>query len=180
MLLKESIKLKSQLFYHGDSIKFDEFTLDYINGNTATDQNGYGLYFTDNLDEAYIYGDYIYEVKLTGNFISEEEPINRVSKSFLTRLIKSNPDWKDTAYNWSENPTIGLSLAINDLYEYCTDAKDILLQVQYDWFRYQAQEFCDTCSTLGIDGIIAHNSNIGSKQVVVYNLNAIDIIDVRG
>ena len=55
---------KEKYFYHGSNYNFDKFKLDASIENSNSYNLEKGHYFTDNIDKAGEYGDYIYKVKL--------------------------------------------------------------------------------------------------------------------
>jgi len=162
--------------YHGSETKIDKFVDDFVGKEEATDQEGPGIYFSTNIEDARAYGKYVHSVILRPRKFVDESSHKNVSRNEITAFIKTAPDWEDTAQNWAENPQNGLRVAVNSFMEYAKNEKDLYQQVWYDFFRYHSLEYVRGMVKLGYDGQIINKAE-GNKHFIVYNP---DIIEVTG
>ncbi|MFA5366435.1 MAG: GNAT family N-acetyltransferase [Dehalococcoidia bacterium] len=166
------------LAFHGSPNKIDSFTDEFVGAEKATDQEGPGIYFTNDYDDAWMYGGhggYMHTVRLSPRKLLDESSHRKVSPKELVNLIKMSPTWEDSATNWSENPEKGLYAAIDSFFKYSKNEKDLFQQVWYDFFRYYPKEFVRAMVGLGYDGQIIEKPN-NRKHYIIYNPNIIEII----
>ena len=161
--------------YHGSDTQINKFVDDFVGKEEATDQEGPGIYFSTNIEDARAYGKYIHSVILRPRKFVDESTHKNVNRKEITAFIKTAPDWEDTAQNWAENPENGLREAVNSLYEYAKNEKDLYQQIWYDWFRYHPLEYVRGMVKLGYDGEIINKAE-GNKHFIVYNPDIIEII----
>lgn len=163
--------------YHGSNATIDAFVTDFIAGPKAVDQEGPGIYFTTSKEDAIRYGNIIYTVRLTPRKLLSSENKRGVTRASMIRLIKMDPDWKMDAYDWDENPYIGLQKSLEDIFDH-DNAKDIITQVYANHYRQRAKDYVRNAVALGYDGIIVSTS-WGSQVIVVYNPAIIEILNVE-
>lgn len=166
------------MVFHGSDTKVDNFTNEFIGGSEATDQEGPGIYFTSNHDDALPYGNYIHTVRLSPRKLVDESSLEDVSEDEMYNLIKMSPDWETGASNWSEDPESGVYEAISSMKQYSDNEKDLFQQIWYDFFRYYAKEFAQGMVKLGYDGQIIDKPN-NIKHFIIYNPDIIEIKDIE-
>jgi len=175
-MLTEVVKGGEYQAYHGSKTKIDKFSDEFVGAEEATDQEGPGIYFSTNIEDARAYGKYIHSVILRPRKFVDESSHKNVNRNEIIAFIKTAPDWEDTAQNWAENPKTGLYTAVNSFMEYAENEKDLYQQVWYDFFRYHPLEYVRGMVKLGYDGQIINKAE-GNKHFIVYNP---DIIEVTG
>lgn len=178
-LLTEGI----EQFYHGSPVKIDQFTLDRAGQRGAVDQEGPGIYLTNSIDDARVYGDFVHsvEVKITRSRLMPEK--RRFDSNLLRKLILSAPDAEDTLTNYDEFPNKAVLVAIKQL----TDAygpdqyREVLEQVWYDFYRDHPQEWFARMQEIGWDGFMLDRSN-GVKHLIVFTpkiLKITGLVDIN-
>lgn len=87
-IIKENINGK-YIVYHGTNADFDEFDESKIGTNTKNSWNGYGFYFSDNINEAKLHGDNILkcEIELYNPIDLTRNEDSSVNGSGLIRLL---------------------------------------------------------------------------------------------
>lgn len=164
-------------YYHGSQYKFDRFDIAKI--GMGHDQEGPGLYFSDNKDDAFRYAPrngYEYTVELN---MRKVVPIKgRVSAAILERVIRMNPNWRDNAINWDEDPVTGVRQAAQQYAAYSPNPHAAFQSVWYDFYRREPGLYLKNMVALGYDGVEVPRRE-GVKHVVVYNPDAIKIVSVH-
>lgn len=174
-LIPESTKGGSYQAFHGSPTKITQFIDDFVGSNEASDQEGPGIYFTTSEKEANHYGENVYNVTLTPRLLFDQIPPNNMKLTpILSKLVRMAKDWKMSAQDYHENPTIGLNEFIKATLNYNDNEKDCILQVWIDFYRYNPVAFVRNCVSLGIDGIIV-NKEDGVKHIIVYNPSIIKV-----
>jgi hypothetical protein len=85
--LNEQKSVKGLTLYHRSHKKFDNFDLSKINSGSRRQENGWGLYFTDNLNSIKEYGDWLYTVTLFNPNLMELD--NPLGKDLIIKIIAS-------------------------------------------------------------------------------------------
>lgn len=163
------------LVYHGSNTNFNTFLTDFIGGESATDQEGPGVYFTTSREDAEHYGKYIYTIKLRPNRILSDNPKDTVSRKDMEKLIKMAEDWEMHAYDWDENLRIGLKMSVDAVMSEETP-KDVITQVWFEYYRYQPVKYAKNAVSLGYDGISV-NRDEGVIHYIIYNPQIISIVN---
>jgi len=164
--------------YHGSNDTIETFTNEFVGAEEATDQEGPGIYFTTDRDDALGYGKILYSVILRPDKLVDETSSDNIKPGELKRLIKTLPEWKMQAQNWDENPERGLHMAIADFIDYNDTEKDVFQQVWIDFFRYHPLLFVQGMVKLGYDGQLIVKEN-GRQHVIVYNPAIIEVTNVE-
>lgn len=164
--------------YHGTNTKIDTFTDEFVGAEESTDQEGPGIYFTTDRDDASGYGNIIYIVILRPNKLVDESSSDNINPEDLIKMIKTLPEWELNTQNWDEDPETGLNMAIDDFFKYNDTEKDVFQQMWYDFFRYRPVEFVRGMVKLGYDGQIIEKEN-GRRHIIVYNPNIIEVINIE-
>lgn len=143
-----------------------------FNGN-SNDELGPGIYFTSSLDDARRYGQNIWKIAIKGKIVPIKKYLNLAHH--LTWLIKQKDGWEDDAYNWSENPQMGLQKAVKATIQYNDTAAECFQQVWFDFYRHDPLEFVKNLSKL-YDAMVIKKQE-GVFHMVVYNEKAIVTLD---
>lgn len=176
--LKEIIQGGGYLAYHGSDNKIDKFTDEYAGKEEATDQEGPGIYFTTKFEDARGYGEYVHIVRLSPRKLLDESDHNDIPRDQIVNLIKNSSDWETQAQNWSEDPESGVEIAVDSIFEYAENEKDLFQQIWYDFFRNDPLTYVREMVRLGYDGQIIDKSN-DVKHLIIYNPNIIEIRDIE-
>lgn len=155
--------------YHGTNHDIIRFSTEFV--GRGNDQYGPGIYFTDNIDLAKSYGRNVYEADIVKARIRSARGSNLVSPVWITNVIKKNPDWPDSACNWSENPAKGLKLAVDSIIHGAEDYGDLIQSIWIEFFRGDESLYMDVLSSKLIDGIIYNVDRY--KFLTLFNPNAI-------
>lgn len=175
--LNES-KQSELILYHGSDVLFDEFVIDNVGKEEANDADGTGIYFTTDKNDAMHYGKYVYTVKIKPRKIISDKT-RSVSRTLLSKLVKMRDEWELNAQDWDENENIGLKLFLDSVFDE-DNAKEMLLTVWHDYYRYSPIEYCKNTSKLGIDGIISTLKWTGGvEHYIIYNPDIIEIVEVE-
>jgi len=126
-----------------------------------------GLYFTDSIDNAKSYGENITTVSIKdeANIIDVNNAPKIISDSDIKNIVKSNPNIKEWATNWSEN----FDDAINQIVESVrqeTDGNEFMKAIWADG-GFNAEDFPKALKKLGIDGLKVQKDDV--NHYVVYN-----------
>ena len=180
--LLEHVSETGFLAYHGSPKKIDVFTDEFVGTNEATDEEGPGIYFTTEFEDAAGYGNYIYTVKLRGNFLISTGDPQGIDRELIMNLAKMAEEWELEAQNYSEDPESGMEQLVDGAFDYNDDEKGVLQQIWINLYRYQPTEFVRNCVKLGIDGIIVsryRNTSNNGNHIIIYNPNVIKFIEVK-
>ena len=159
--------------YHGSDKQIDKFVDDFVGTDEATDQEGPGIYFSTSLDDVKMYGNFIHTVILRPRKLVDETSFENINKNEILNLLKTAPDWEDTAQNWAEDPNEGVMNAVDAMMQYSENEKDLFQQVWFDFYRHNPVEYVRAMVNLGYDGQIIEKSD-GVKHIIVYNPNIIE------
>ena len=164
--------------YHGTDEKIENFTDEFVGTEEATDQEGPGIYFTTDREDAHQYGGILYTVILRPNKLVDESSPDNINPEELEKIIKTLPEWEMQAQNWDEDPERGLRMAIDGFIRYNETEKDVFQQVWIDFFRYNPVLFVRGMVTLGYDGQIIEKEN-GRRHIIVYNPAIIEVTNIE-
>lgn len=170
----------SFVVYHGTNSKIDKFTDDFVGGEEANDQQGAGIYFATNIEDARHYGVYIYKATISGRFLDRNAPIDNVDIEELVRLIKMKDEWEMNAMDYSEDPESGAYEAAGMAIQYNNDEAEAFQQIEADFYRYDSVEYVRNMTKLGYDGIIvdAPSDIEGDSHIIVFNPGIIKNVEM--
>lgn len=166
-----------KVWYHGTPNEISRFSDDFV-GN-GVDQEGPGIYFTDNEEDAYSYSrkegsdGFVYKVYL--NFKKIVPSKGRVPKKEIIQLINWAPDLEDKLMNWDENIDVAKQKFLAAVNRNKTP-KEQFLTVWYDLYRYQPIEYVRNMVTLEYDGLLVKRGFLNTTHAVVYNPKIIEVI----
>jgi len=169
--LNETIKGGEYVMYHGTDHDITNFTDEFVGGSEALDQEGPGIYFTNSIKEASMYGKNIYKVTIKPRKLTDIARKSVVSIANITSLIKSAPHFKDHLTNWGENTNMALRNAIVSIIEYSENEKDLFQQIWIDFYKYNPVQFVKNMVKLGFDGQMIKREN--ANNIILYNPNVI-------
>lgn len=174
-LIDETVEGLEISAYHGSETEIKTFVDEFVGADEANDQEGPGIYFTTNYEEASRYGKYLYHVLLTPRkLVDDNTPSEDVDPETLKTIIKSLPEWEYNAMDWDENPEIGLDNAVTSAIQYNDTEKDVFQQVWIEFFRYNPVEFVREMTKLGYDGQLIKKEN-ETNHIIIYNPAVIEV-----
>ncbi len=172
-------KLPSE-WYHGSPNPITKFSDDFV--GQGTDQEGPGIYFTSNLEDAYSYAKkdngngVVYVVNL--NFKKLVPLKGKPKIKELTQLIDWAPNLEDKLMDWDENPNIAKKKALNAIYRSGErNPHQAFQSVYYDFYRNDPIEFVRNLVILEYDGLVVPRQFMNTKHAVVYNPKIIKLVD---
>lgn len=165
--------------YHGSLNEIDRFSDSFVGGENASDAQGAGIYFATNPEDASYYGDNIYKVNIKGRFLDRNAPVDNVDPEEIVKLIKMKDEWELSAQDYSPDPEQGAYEAAQMAIEYNDDEAEVFQQIEADFYRYDSVDYVRNMTKLGYDGIIvdAPSDVPGDKHIIVFNPNAIELIE---
>lgn len=185
-LVKESLMKEittgGYFAYHGTNKNISKFVDDFVGSDDATDEEGPGIYFTTDYEDAAGYGNLIYSVRIGGDrFIEDDSNTDNVDINELIELIKMAEDWEINAQDYHEDPDMGAEVAASYAIEYNQLEKDAFLEIWVGFYRYDGLAFVRNMVKLGYDGIVTsryRDKNREGKHIIVYNPNIIEFKSV--
>lgn len=184
-VLKESIMAEttkgSFIAYHGTDHEINKFEDSFLTGDRTTQHHGAGIYFATSEENARMFGNNVYKVKITGNFISTDNPKSDVNPKDVEALMKlSDDEWELEAQNYHPDPEVGLRIAIKDAMSYGDNEVDVFMRVQSGgWYLYDRLGYVRNMTKIGIDGMIvdAPSDWVNQKHIIVFNPDAVHIVE---
>ncbi len=174
--------LKSSTYYHGSTHRIEKFMDDFVGGKDANDQEGPGIYFTSDIDDALAIGHLIYEVELKPRALMTKEVVNvnkAVSRAILVKLAKAAPDWRTHAENWSENPRQGILDCIEAALSSNESVADVFQQMCVEFYRNEPVDYVRNVVKLTeYDGTVKDFPD-GTQHVIVLNPQIIHLKKVH-
>jgi hypothetical protein len=172
--LEEPVK-----WYHGTSTKIERFSDEFV-GN-GVDQNGPGIYFSNNLEDAASYSKktgnsgFLYEVEL--NFKKLVPQKGSAKKSEVDSMIRWAEDYETKLMDWgSEELKTNYNLFIKSLKNE-ENPLEVFQSIWYNLYRYQPIDFVRNMVTLGYDGFIVKRGFMNVSHAIVYNPKIIRVIE---
>jgi hypothetical protein len=169
--------------YHGSNHKIEKFSDSFVDGDRVTQHHGAGIYFATSYKNARMFGDNVYKVKLSGNFISEDNPSSDVNPDDLANLMKlsDEEEWGLEAQNYHPDVETGLRIAIKDALNYGETEADVFMRVQTGgWYMHDGLGYVRGMTKIGIDGVIVNPPKdwVNEKHIIVFNPNIIEFIGI--
>lgn len=179
-VLSESFKTEF-IAYHGTDHNISKFSDSFLTGDKVTQHHGAGIYFATNRDNAKMFGDNIYKVKLSGNFISEDNPTSDADPKKLINLMKlsDEDEWELEAQNYDYDPQVGLKIALNDALNQENEAAAYMRIQNGGWYMHDGLAYVRAMTKIGIDGVIVNPPEqwVNEKHIIVFNPNIITFIN---
>lgn len=184
-VLRESVMHEatetSFIAYHGTDHEISKFDTNFLTGDRTTQHHGAGIYFATNEDNARMFGDNVYKVRISGKFIDTDNPVSDVDPDELAALMKlSDEEWELEAQNYSPDPEIGLTIAVEDAMDYAENEADAFMRVQSGgWYMYDRLGYVKAMTKLGYAGMIVDPPRdwVNEKHIIVFNPDAVEIIE---
>lgn len=177
------IKEKIDTWYHGSNKEIKKWSTEFV--GEGVDQEGAGIYFTSNLEDASGYTrknvhqeqGVVHIVSLnTTKWLSPTKKPNRIE---LEKLIKWADDYEITLQNWgNENPTLDMKDCLNDYVRYNQTQFEAIKQLEADFYRGQPQNYCSSLTALGYDGVQVKKSFMNTVHAIVWNPKIIKVQDI--
>ncbi len=169
------ITKNKSFLYHGSKVLFKEFSDEFIGVKDANDEDGAGIYLTNNIEEAKMYGKYLYYLKLTSN---KKVPMTgEVDLDVAIEFIKKSPRYELSMSNYDENIDVALKNFMGYIeHDRLTNPYEFFQKVWYDVYRYEEIAWARNMVDIGYDYAVVKKRE--SSHIVVYNPKIINIIDV--
>lgn len=151
------------ILYHGTNKDFELFSLDFM--GVGHDENGAGIYLTDDLNEAKMYGD-VKTIK-----IKDLKVVACLSNKDVDFMVKNCEDLDDVLSNWAEDKIKALGMLMYGLRN-STDSLDLINSVWYELYKNNNKLFCENMVKLGYDCCIVEK--VKSKNYIFYNVNKLN------
>lgn len=168
--------LRFDTYYHGSPKRIERFMDDFVGGKEANDQEGPGIYFTSDINNARRYGEFVHTVELTPRAVMTKDHVDirrSVSRNLLVKLAKAAPDWKRTAQNWDENPQRGLIACIDSIFDMNESVAEVFQQLWVEFYRHASVDYVrNVVRMTKYDAIVADVQAIDNndiQHVIVYN-----------
>lgn len=175
--LNEALKGGTYTLYHGSPKRINSFTDDFVGGEGATDQEGPGIYFTNSIEDAKMYGEFIHEAIFTPRQLFDQTPTNPTKlRPFVTKMTLAAPEWEMHAENFDENPRIGVKTFVESALEYNDTEKDVAQQVWYDFYKNNPIDYVRNMVKMGVDGLMVKKEHGGVVHFIVYNPSALKVV----
>ena len=159
--------LKTIQVYHGSNYKIDKF-IHYDSDKYKNESYGPGLYFTNDIDIAERYGEYLYTVQLdTKGFINKK---SKIDKLLILKIIDDNLN-DIILSNYHENKIIARKMLIESIFN-ADSYIEILQNLWSEIFNMKSKKYLEECVKNKINGVtIDLNNNL--KYYIVYNIKNI-------
>ena len=171
--------------YHGTPNQFDQFDLNLT--GKGNDQEGPGIYFTSNKEQALGYGDRVIEAKLhLNNVVSMSGKINEdhIRKLVLQSLglsdeseldeMEDDDFWESNLTNWGGSPYSAYENVVDSTLRYNHTPHEAFQAVWYECYRHNAGDYLRNMIELGYDGVVIPTAE--ATHYVVFSPNAIEVI----
>ena len=137
---------KSTILYHGSTQKISKFT--YHSTREGNDEDGCGIYLTNNLDEAKRYGKYIHVVVINKN-AKELKQEDKPSLTLARKIILESKDVEYGLSNYAENKEV----ALQKFFEYndTEHAKELFDSICHDFYLNKPNDFLKNMTAIGYD-----------------------------
>jgi hypothetical protein len=166
--------------YHGSGDIINKFK--FVSKDKANNQEGPGMYFTINYDDAKKYaGDngYVYTVEFTPNRLLTDKPINTVDKkelrSNVLKLIKMSPNWKRVAMNYGDDLEEGLDGMLYKYIDLSRTERLVYISIYEDLYINEPELFVKGMVKLGYDGAHLSSKDGSRDNYAVYNKSKLKI-----
>jgi len=166
--------------YHGSDHLINKFEDRFLAGERVTQHHGAGIYFTTNLDNAKMFGNNVYKVKIDGRFIDTKTPSSKIDIKEIIALMKmSDDEWELEAQNYDIDPDKGILISAKSALNYGKNQYDAFMRVQTSWYPYDPLGFVRNMTKLGYDGLIvdAPRDFVGDKHIIVFNPEVVTIVE---
>jgi hypothetical protein len=170
-VLKE-VKPAITEWYHGTPTPINSWSTEFV--GQGTDQEGPGIYFTSNYEDAEGYArkgsteGRVYTVSLNFNkTISETQKPNSAQ---LLQLIEWADDWEQGLQNiyGEEDYRKNWKMYKEDLLSGST-MLEACLDIWMNFYKHDSQGFCSSMVALGYDGFIKKKSFMNTYHAIVWN-----------
>ena len=164
--------------FHGSPSKIKSFSDEFVGGEEANDQEGPGIYFTTDYNDATGYGKggYVYQVSLNIKNLVSDQPSGSLDYLVgpVTKLIKMNPNWKSVAKGYDE----GLGEMIAQYLHTSQSEKEVFVAVCNSIYTNDSVSFVRNMVKLGYDGLHLPMKGDGAN-IVIYNPKLIRVDGVK-
>jgi len=183
-------KLASQyVAYHGTPSPFGKFDITFT--GEGYDQEGPGIYFTSDYEDALKYTLNTGVVKKVELSLSKVVPLSGQADEGEARQLllwsmgltsESELDsmdedayWETMLSNWGEHPATAFESALSGFMSSYSSPHDLFMGLWHDFYRYDAVVYLKNMVKLGYDGVIIPKD--WGVHYVVFNPNVIQEIE---
>ena len=182
------IKSEKVEAYHGTPASFSKF--DIGKSGDGYDQEGPGLYFSNDKDDAakYMEKGKLFHVYLNFNKtvpLEGEVNVEEIKKLILWTMDLENEEqlenvdmdkfYESSLSDYGEDSFSAFIEAVNNILEYTNGPHDAFQQIWIDYYRYNPTKYLNNMIKLGYDGVIIPKEE-GRVHYVVFNTNIIEIL----
>ena len=165
--------------YHGTTHKLNNFSDEFVGGAEANDQEGPGIYFTTEYNEAVKYAGgngFVYEVNLKPKKLVSDKMNNDLSylTNTIIKLIKMAPNWKNVAKSFDE----GLEDMVAKYVHRTQSEKEAFVGLYNDVYKGNAVYYLRNMTKLGYDGVYLPTRD-GGAHVVIYDPSLIKVLGTK-
>lgn len=165
-----------RFLYHGSNVKITKFVDKYIGTENSNDEDGPGIYLTDDVTEARRYGKYVYVIKLNSTKVLPHTGF--ISYQRAVKFLQKAPRYELMLTNWTENQADALKEVMFSMEEQRKNNPfEFFQQAWIDFYRYDEVQWARNMVQFGYDYGIADKGV--HKHYMVYNSKIISIIRVK-
>jgi hypothetical protein len=180
-LINEDDSARNITAYHGTKDKINKFQ--FVNAPDAKNQEGPGIYFTINHEDAKNYagdGGYVYTVQLTPKRLLRNTPMNKVDKNQLrdevVKLIKMAPNWKSVAMNYGDDLEDGLDGMLYQYIDTSNIKRKVFVYIFEDLYKTNPDAYIKNMIKLGYDGVYLKSKDGLRDNYAIYNPAVIKLV----
>lgn len=175
---KASRKKGKFKFLHGSKHKFNKFSDEFVGSPDATDQEGPGIYFTNNIDDAKGYaGDngIIYSVIINAENLITDDSVGDLSylSNDVEKLVSKSPLLKSVVKGYDE----GIDELVGSLIMKSRSEKELFVNLYEELYYNNPVLFVRTMAKMGYDGMYLKGK--GVDNIVLYNPRLVKILDAK-
>jgi lysozyme len=185
-VLRESVMGESTeadfIAYHGTNHDISKFDTNFLAGDRTIQHHGAGIYFATSKENAMMFGENVYKVRIKGKFIDTDNPVSDVDPDEIIALMKlsDEDEWELEAQNYSPDPEVGLSIALDDAFDHANNEAEVFMRIQSGgWYMYDRLGYVNAMTKLGYAGMIvdAPSDWVDQKHIIVFDPDAVEIIE---
>ena len=156
------------VFYHGDRrprTSFADQKWDRDRTTSSLNDEGPGIYFTSDYDQASSYGPYVVEFSPSKDFrlMPAKKPTLKQLREVFDMVTNENQE--TFLSNWGEGVR---ATDILKKYTHQNTLHDALVSLYGDLFQFDSEDWIRAVRSLGYDGIVLEKS-YGKKHMIVWN-----------
>ncbi len=172
-------QLGSDVWYHGRTVDNSSFSLDYVGGKNAYDQEGPGFYFTSDFGNAKRYAEHkgiVLKCKINYKklILKTNGSNTKSNKKIVVDLINKSPDRDSVLENFNEDINKAFVEATNAYMTY-KYAWDTYQTIANDFYKHNPKQYLECLSKYYDAQWTTVSDNI--IHLIVYTPSIISIIE---